>query len=531
MDLPTIINLNPRSVYNKIDEFHALVEEEDVDIVFMSESWERENKTLHEIIHLEDHIIISNVNQRKEVGGRPALIVKSKNYLVQDLTNSVIQIPWGVEVVWALITPKNVQNDSKIQRIILGSIYSKPNSKKKKATLDHITDVYNHMNTKYKKGLHWILAGDTNDMKLDVILQLSPEMKQLVTEVTRLNPPRILDPIITTLGKYYQKPLVLPPLDNDPNKNGSPSDHKIIKMKPISNINNKPARTKREVTFRPLPESGLNKLKEWFDSESWENVTNANSAHDKAAILETTCIAALDRFLPTKTVTFTSDDSPWITPQIKTAIRQRKREFSKHRRSQKWQSLNEKVLLKIGKAKRKYYSNMVEDLKSSNKKQWYSKLKRISSYDQHLTDPVQVSEICEYSDQEQAEMIANCFSKISQEYDALISSDIVLPPFTEASIPHITQKEVLRILETIKTKVSTSPGDIPATIVKKFAGQLSKPVTDILNTSIKTGQWPNIYKVEAVTPIPKVFPPKSIEDLRNISGLKTLDKVSGKKYF
>ena len=133
MDLPTIINLNPRSVYNKIDEFHALVEEEDVDIVFMSESWERENKTLHEIINLEDHIIISNVNQRKEVGGRPALIVKSNNYLVQDLTNSVIQIPWVVEVVWALITPKNVQNDSKIQRIILGSIYSKPNSKMKKS--------------------------------------------------------------------------------------------------------------------------------------------------------------------------------------------------------------------------------------------------------------------------------------------------------------------------------------------------------------------------------------------------------------
>ena len=132
---------------------------------------------------------------------------------------------------------------------VAGSIYSKPNSKKKTATLNHITDVYNHMNIKYKKGLHWILAGDTNDLKLDVILQLSSEMKQLVTEVTQLNPPRILDPLITTLGRYYQKPLVLPPLDNDPDKSGSPSDHKIIKMKPISNINNKPARTKREVTF------------------------------------------------------------------------------------------------------------------------------------------------------------------------------------------------------------------------------------------------------------------------------------------
>ena len=330
------------------------------------------------------------------------------------------------------------------------------------------------------------------------------------------------------MGKYYQKPEVLPPLDNDPNKNRSPSDHKIIKMKPISNINNKPARTKREVTFRPLPESGLNKLKEWVDYEKWANVTNAVTAHEKASILETTCIKALDKFLPTKTVNFTSDDSPWIPPQIKTAIRKRKREFSKHRRSHKWHSLNENVLLKIEMAKKNYYSNMIEDLNTSNEKQWYSKLKRISSYDQYLRDLVQVSEICEYSDQEQAEMIATSFSKISQEYDVLKSCGVIVPPFPEDSVPHITHQEVFKTLLSIKTKVSSCSGDIPAIIVNKFAGQLTKPVKDVLNTSKKTGQWPDIYKVEAVTPIPKVFPPTCIEDLRNISGLKTLSKVSEK---
>ena len=40
------------------------------------------------------------------------------------------------------------------------------------------------MNIKYK-----IITGDTNEMKLDMILKLSPDMKQLVTEVTRFNPP------------------------------------------------------------------------------------------------------------------------------------------------------------------------------------------------------------------------------------------------------------------------------------------------------------------------------------------------------
>ena len=376
LDLPTIVNLNPRSVYNKIDEFHALVEDEDIDITFMSESWEREDKTLDKIIHFEDHVVISNVHQRNGVGGRPALIVNSNKYIVQNLTQSVIQVPWGVEAVWALVTPKNVHNDSKIQKIVIGAIYSKPNSKKKTATLDHISDVYNQMGVKYQNGLHWIIAGDTNDLKLDVILQLSSDMKQLVTDFTRMNPPRIIDPIITTLGKFYQKPIVLPPLDNDPDKDGKPSDHKIVKIIPISSINNKPGRTKREVTFRPFPESGMKALESWFNSQNWENVMNAVSAHEKAAILQDTCMKALDSHLPTKTVTFTSDDSPWITPRLKTLIRRRKKEFTKHRRSAKWKGLNEKVINKIESAKSKYYSNMVEDIKSSNDKQWYSKLKK-----------------------------------------------------------------------------------------------------------------------------------------------------------
>ena len=57
--------MNPRSVYNKVHEFHEFVVNEDVDIVFMSESWERENKTLNELISLEGYQVVSNVHQRR----------------------------------------------------------------------------------------------------------------------------------------------------------------------------------------------------------------------------------------------------------------------------------------------------------------------------------------------------------------------------------------------------------------------------------------------------------------------------------
>ena len=77
LDLPTIMNVNTRSIYNKAEEFHIFVEENLVDLIFMSESWERPEKPLEEIINLPNHVVISNPHQRQGVGGRPALMINT----------------------------------------------------------------------------------------------------------------------------------------------------------------------------------------------------------------------------------------------------------------------------------------------------------------------------------------------------------------------------------------------------------------------------------------------------------------------
>ena len=43
---------------------------------------------------------------------------------------------------------------------------------------------------------------------------------------------------------------------------------------------------------------------------------------------------------------------------------------------------------------------------------------------------------------------------------------------------------------------------------------------------MKQGKWPLIWKKEFVTPVAKVFPPKLLKNLRSISGLVTMDKIS-----
>ena len=129
LNLPKVLNLNPRSIYNKKEEFMTFVKEHDVSLICMSESWERESLGLDKLITLDNYEIISSVSQRKEKGGRPAILVDKTNFNVENITDSV-DIPWGIEIVWAVLTPKDATNASTIQKIVLASVYNKPKSRK-----------------------------------------------------------------------------------------------------------------------------------------------------------------------------------------------------------------------------------------------------------------------------------------------------------------------------------------------------------------------------------------------------------------
>ena len=79
LNLPKIINVNPRSAMNKLEKLKDFIEEESIDVAFVSESHEREDFKLENIENiLPGFKVISNVYQRREKGGRPALIVNKE---------------------------------------------------------------------------------------------------------------------------------------------------------------------------------------------------------------------------------------------------------------------------------------------------------------------------------------------------------------------------------------------------------------------------------------------------------------------
>ena len=415
---------------NKTEQISRFIEEENIDVAFISESHDRENKRLEDNITLDDHIVISNLFQRptKEKGGRPALIVNNKKYSIENLTNTSIDIPWGVEVTWAMLTPKNTSKDSIVKKIVLGAIYVKPNSKKKTATHDHIAEVYNTLSAKYGRGLYWMLAGDTNTLKLGPILRLSHKLKSVVTKPTRINhknPSKssVLDNIITDLHTFYQEPKCLAPIDSD-DENGKPSDHLTVVFEPIDTINNTPLRQTRKITIRPITESGLKMLGLWIKAQDWSQNKETQDINHKVKLLHETLQKQIQNCFKLKKLKVSTDDSPWCNEKVKRLKRLKSREFNKHRSSKKWNDQNERYKKVLKQEKTKYYANIIKDLKQSNPSQWYSKLKRICSYDQTKYEPLNCGEIENLTDQEQADKIAEFFATPRQAYDALQSCDI-----------------------------------------------------------------------------------------------------------
>ena len=66
-------------------------------------------------------------------------------------------------------------------------------------------------------------------------------------------------------------------------------------------------------------------------------------------------------------------------------------------------------------------------------------------------------------------------------------------------------------------KRSTVPNDFPAPFVKEFLPFLAKPAQVIFCQSIIDGIYPTRWKTEFVSPLPKILPPVSYGDLRNLS--------------
>ena len=92
-------------------------------------------------------------------------------------------------------------------------------------------------------------------------------------------------------------------------------------------------------------------------------------------------------------------------------------------------------------------------------------------------------------------------------------------------MPVLLPFQVADRIKSFKKPKSKIKGDIFPSMATAMSDILALPLTDIYNTITTTLQWPDVWKLEIVTVIPKKSDATNFDDLRNISCALLVSKI------
>ena len=111
------------------------------------------------------------------------------------------------------------------------------------------------LRSKYENDVRFLVGGDFNRLDINDILDSYGALRQIISVPTRKS--ATLEIILTDLHTLFHPPTTLPPLQVDSDKVGKDSDHDVVVLAPVSNLQYKMERKKKTITTRPLPESQI----------------------------------------------------------------------------------------------------------------------------------------------------------------------------------------------------------------------------------------------------------------------------------
>ncbi|KAI8484066.1 hypothetical protein Bbelb_381840 [Branchiostoma belcheri] len=272
-----------------------------------------------------------------------------------------------------------------------------------------------------------------------------------------------------------------------------------------------------------MRDSDIRAFGQWVCSYDWEEVYAEQTCESKTAKFYQTLQKYIETHFPIRRVKMHPTDKPWVTPELKSLILKRQEAFSQGKTCL-WKQLRNKINREVKRARKSHYCNRVEKLKKENPGKWYQEIKTILNMQQkELSLHIPGNETADNS------FIANYinrqFAEVAQGRPRLDPTQ--LPAYQPCESPplEIQPWDVYHILRKLKVGKAPGPDQLSTRILKEFSYEMSKPIANILNTSLTEGFVPQEWKDAVVVPLPKTQPP-SVEKLRPVSLTSQLAKVA-----
>ena len=512
----SFINTNARSLAPKVESLFDCMFEKECDLGFVTETWFQDNRTYYDAVREYPSRFSLGIIQRnrslcasnnRQYGG-VAIFFRQKTSQLKEFQ---FDNPDEHEVVAAVGKVSGVKG-----KVFCVACYAPPNLAPSKAAslMEFISDVVSEGKRQFNN-CSIVVCGDFNQWSTDCITQDHPEIKEVLHGPTRGN--RSIDRSFVNFSKAVRESATLGPLETE---TGIKSDHRIAWARAVFEVEPNPTIS---YTYREYTEAGANAFVAALATQSWENVFLASTTSLKVKEFQKILDSNMNAYFRFKTVTRRENDPPWLNSKLKRMFRKRRLIYDREGRSNKWKAMKSESDEICRKRCKAFLDRQKQTMTAPDAARAF--FRNVRAFDSKEKPKVFDVRDLFLSMQEKptAEALADQFNAISNEFDGLLQDEI--PPPAPNSLVTLSTADVLGRLKSFRKPKSMVLGDIFPCLVNRSATSLALPLTHIFNTITLTQSWPDLWKIEYVTPIPKKTMPQVPGDLRNISCTQLFSKI------
>ena len=255
-----------------------------------------------------------------------------------------------------------------------------------------------------------------------------------------------------------------------------------------------------------------------------------------------TLMTVLNKYIPNKIFTFNDRDPPWMTREIKTAIKRKHRVYKKFnsrgRNPADWERIrilrNETTYL-VDAAKDNYFKSLgrkLTDTKTGIKAYWQTINKILNKNKVTCIPPLLEDDVFVTNFQTKAAI----FNEHFVQQCSLINNSSQLPAFiskTSSVLEKISidSAKILSLIRSLNTNKAHGWDDLSISMIKICDHSIVRPLCLIYERCIESGQYPQAWKRANVLPIHKKENRQLKKNYRPISLLPICGKIFEKLVF
>ena len=368
---------------------------------------------------------------------------------------------------------------------------------------------------------------------LDELLETN-NLYQIIDEPTNVRGECMscIDLIITDQPNIFVESGVHPSLDDH-------CQHQIVYGKLNISIHHPPPYKR---TIWDYSKANTPVIRELISDIDWQSRFAGLGLNEMTELFTGTIFAILSANIPNKVIKCNDKDPPWITPELKTAIKRKHRVFRKYkdpgRRLEDWNLVKEvrnETSRLITKAKENYFSTMGRKLSDPAQgiKAYWAILNRLINKKKTLNiPPLLENGIFVTNVQTKADILNEHFV---QQCSTIVNSSTLLnyQPTCSALLQSldIDREKVTKLIRALDTTKAHGCDDISISMIKICDTSIVEPLCLIFGKCLETGIYPTIWKKANIIPVHKKDSRQSKKNYRPFSLLPIFGKIFEKIIF